>query len=199
MELLIIRHGQSEADLLEVHEGRADFPLTEFGEAQARKMAAVVAKEYPPEIILSSPMKRASGTARVLQEAIGCELRFYEDLREFNNGVIAGMPREEAAVKYPLPEGGRPIHIRIQDGESALELRFRAERVLREILHDYQGYQRIAIVSHGKLISNLINAFFNLPTGNFEFPTGDTGIHLLEVRENIRVVRFMNRQDHLVC
>ncbi len=26
MILLIIRHGQSEADLLDVHEGRADFP-----------------------------------------------------------------------------------------------------------------------------------------------------------------------------
>ena len=32
MELFIIRHGESEADLLGVHEGRADFPLTE-GEA----------------------------------------------------------------------------------------------------------------------------------------------------------------------
>ncbi len=71
----MIRHGESEADLLEVHEGRADFPLTEVGETQARKMAATVAKEYPPEIILASTLKRASGTAKILQEAIGCELK----------------------------------------------------------------------------------------------------------------------------
>jgi broad specificity phosphatase PhoE len=31
MNLLIIRHGQSEADILEVMEGRADFNLTELG------------------------------------------------------------------------------------------------------------------------------------------------------------------------
>ena len=31
MELLIIRHGQSEADLLGRHEGRADYELTELG------------------------------------------------------------------------------------------------------------------------------------------------------------------------
>ncbi|MGN7387907.1 histidine phosphatase family protein [Sporosarcina sp. SAFN-015] len=197
MELLVIRHGQSEADLLEVHEGRADFPLTELGERQAGKMAATVAKEYPPEIILSSTLKRASGTAQILQEAIGCEIRFYDDLREFNNGVLAGMSRKEAAIKHPLPEGGRPVHIPIQDGESALDLRYRAERILRQILHDYQGYQRIAIVSHGKMISNLINAFLRLPVGDVAFPTGDTGIHLLEQREGMRVVRFMNRQDHL--
>lgn len=197
MEILIIRHGESEADLLEVHEGRADFPLTELGETQARKMAAAVAKEYPPEMILSSTLRRASGTARILQEAIGCELKFYDDLREFNNGVLAGMSRKEAAIKHPLPEGGRPVHIPIQDGESALDLRFRAERILRQILHDYQNYQRIAIVSHGKMISNLINAFLKLSIGDVVFPTGDTGIHLLEIREDMRVVRFMNRQDHL--
>ncbi|WP_252504374.1 histidine phosphatase family protein [Sporosarcina sp. Marseille-Q4943] len=197
MEILIIRHGQSEADLLEVHEGRADFPLTELGEVQARKMAAAVATEYPPEIILSSTLKRASGTARILQEAIGCEIRFYDELREFNNGVLAGMSRKEAAIKYPLPKGGRPVHIPIQDGESALDLRYRAERILREIIHDYKDYERVAIVSHGGLISNLFNAFFNLPIGDVVFPTGDTGIHLLELREDIRVVKFINKLDHL--
>ena len=31
MLLLLIRHGESEADLLDVHEGRADFELTERG------------------------------------------------------------------------------------------------------------------------------------------------------------------------
>ena len=39
MELLIVKHGQSEADLLGVHEGRADFPLTKLGELQASAMA----------------------------------------------------------------------------------------------------------------------------------------------------------------
>ncbi len=39
MKLLIIRHGESEADLLDVHEGRADYPLTERGHRQAQAMA----------------------------------------------------------------------------------------------------------------------------------------------------------------
>lgn len=28
MQILLIRHGQSKTDLLDVHEGKADFPLT---------------------------------------------------------------------------------------------------------------------------------------------------------------------------
>lgn len=41
MLILIIRHGQSEADLLHVHEGRADYELTEKGHRQAAAMAII--------------------------------------------------------------------------------------------------------------------------------------------------------------
>jgi len=42
MRVLIIRHGESEADLLDVHEGRADFELTNLGREQAERMAVWV-------------------------------------------------------------------------------------------------------------------------------------------------------------
>ncbi|QTD43222.1 histidine phosphatase family protein [Sporosarcina sp. Te-1] len=198
MELLVIRHGQSEGDLLEVHEGRADFSLTEVGEGQARKMAAYVAEHFPPDLILSSPLKRASRTSHILQEEIGCDLQFHADLMEYNNGVLAGLPKKETAITHPLPKGGRPVHIPIPDGESELELRYRAEWMLHHILFEFQDVRRVAIVSHGGLISNLIKAFLHQPNGKFAFSTGDTGIHLLEQREDTRFVRFLNKQDHLL-
>lgn len=198
MELLIIRHGQSEADLLEVHEGRADFPLTELGIVQATHMAEYVAKKYSPDVILSSPLKRASGTAQILQQEIGCDLMYEEDLMEFNNGVLAGLSRKEAAIKYPLPKGGRPVHIPIPDGESELEFRYRAERIAQKILHEYKDYKRVAIVSHGGLISNFIKAVLNQSNSKIVYPTGDTGIHLLEIREDLQIVRFINKQEHLL-
>lgn len=198
MELLFIRHGQSGADVLGVHEGRADFALTELGESQATKMANYIAVKYTPNIILSSPLIRAKQTATTLQEFIGCKMHFIDDLMEFNNGVLAGLPRKEAAIKYPFPEGGRPAHVAIQDGESELEFRYRAERVLSKILGDYKDYPCVAIVSHGGMISNLLQAFLKLPnTSGFAFATGDTGIHLVEIKEDLRVIRFLNKQEHL--
>ena len=198
MELLIIRHGESEADLLGVHEGRADFPLTPEGERQASQMAAYIEQNHPPEIILSSPLIRAKRTAVILQEAIGCKLLEEVDLMEFNNGILAGLKREEAAIKYPFPEGGRPAHVPIQDGESELEFRYRAERIFSKILSDYKDYKRVAVVSHGGLISNLLKAFLKQHNNQeFVFATGDTGIHLLAVKEDLRIVRFLNKQEHL--
>ena len=198
MELLIIRHGESEADLLGVHEGRADFPLTEVGEKQAKRMATYIEQHYPPTIILSSPLIRANRTATILQQSIGCELIIEQDLMEFNNGVLAGLSREEAAIKYPLPKDGRPAHIPIKDGESDLEFRFRADNTFHKVFYDYHEYERVAIVSHGGTISNLLKAFLKQPMNNeFIFATGDTGIHLLEIKGNHRIIRFLNKQEHL--
>lgn len=198
MELLIIRHGQSEADILNVHEGRADFPLTKLGERQASSMAAYVAEHLSPDIILASPLLRAKSTAQTLQKFVGCDLVFETDLMEFNNGVLAGLSKGEALVKYPLPPKGRPIHIPIERGESELAFRFRAENIFHKIMLDFQSYNRVAIVSHGGFISQFIKAFLKQPnTSEYGFATGDTGIHLLEIKDNVRVIRFLNNQEHL--
>ena len=44
MQILLIRHGESEADILHVHEGRADFELTEKGRQQVQKLVQKVKK-----------------------------------------------------------------------------------------------------------------------------------------------------------
>lgn len=198
MEILLIRHGESEADILGVHEGRADFPLTEMGESQAIKMANYVTANFPPKMIISSPLRRAKRTAFILQEKTDCELKMDDDLMEFNNGVLAGLDKEEALITYPMPEGGCPIHEPIQGGESELDFRFRSEKVLNKLIYDYKDYKRIAVISHGGLISNLLKGFLNLPNNTgYTFVTGDTGMHLLEIRENFRIVKFLNNQIHL--
>ncbi|WP_409270070.1 histidine phosphatase family protein [Neobacillus sp. SCS-31] len=198
MELIIIRHGESEADLLGVHEGRADFPLTEHGREQAEKMAAYIAAKWKPDIILASTLKRAWETAQFLQKETGCELIAEPNLMEYNNGVLAGLPREVAATRYPLPPGGRPSYIPIEGGESELEFRFRVEYVLQKIHYEQPADGRIAIVSHGGTISKLINAFLGLPVTNETiFPTVDTGFHVLEIKKDRKMIRILNSQIHL--
>ncbi|QFT90391.1 Phosphoserine phosphatase 1 [Bacillus sp. THAF10] len=198
MEILIIRHGQSEADLLNVHEGRADFPLTDLGREQAKKLACKLNQISPPDIIWSSTLKRASETAEILADEIGCMLLQEPSLMEYNNGVLAGLPREVAATKYPLPPGGRKPHEKIQNGESEIEFRMRTEMALSKILTESSAVVRIAIVSHGGTISKLLSAILQLPVHtNVHFSTGDTGVHTLRKNdEGIRIVS-LNCTEHL--
>ncbi|ASS76620.1 histidine phosphatase family protein [Tumebacillus algifaecis] len=196
MEILLIRHGESEADLLQVHEGRADFPLTERGRQQVRAMAARVQAEMPPELIFGSTLLRAQETATLLSEAVGCPLELLPDLMEINNGKQAGLPLAEGDRLHPIPT---LPHVPFEEGESWFQFRMRAESVLSQIITTCAGRnERIAIVSHGGMISALLQSFLRMPVLNTcYFHSGDTAIHVLVHREPQRMVRVLNDTEHL--
>ena len=177
MKLLVIRHGESEADLLDVHEGRADFALTERGHRQAQAMAEYVAANYRIDRIYASTLTRAMQTARHLSDATGVPIRPEHDLMEFNNGLLAGLPHKEAAEKYPrVPD--LPPDQSVYGQESLVEFRDRAEKMLAKILAEAANDETVAVVTHGGTINQLYHAFLKLPVkdGTF-FSTADTGIH----------------------
>ncbi len=60
MQILLIRHGESEADILNVHEGRADFELTEKGRQQAQRLVQKVKADFPPDFIWAEYIKTGS-------------------------------------------------------------------------------------------------------------------------------------------
>ncbi|WP_028552351.1 histidine phosphatase family protein [Paenibacillus sp. UNC451MF] len=194
MQILMIRHGESEADILKVHEGRADFPLTELGRKQVRLMAEKVKRRFPPEFIWASTLRRASETAGVLANTVGCPVQYEDELMEHNNGVLAGLSYEEAK-KYPRP---KEAHERIENGESDIEFRMRIEVIFSRILSS-SSYDRIAIVAHGGVINNLLRSFLKMPvTKEFGFHNGDTAIHLVEITASqSRRVHFLNDTSHL--
>jgi len=198
MNLLIIRHGQSEADILEVCEGRADFGLTELGKNQAQLMANWVAANYKPDKIYSSPLKRAKQTAVILSGRTGINIIFDEDLMEWQNGAIAGMPQAEALLQYPPPEIKHP-HTAMYGQESNIQFRMRAETVLSKIINENPTGHTIVIVSHGGLIGQLFQSFINAPlTSNIHIGrTGDTGIHEWRITGNRREIIHVNLQHHL--
>jgi len=198
MNLLVIRHGQSEADILEVMEGRADFSLTDLGCKQAQLMAEWVAQNYKVDKIFASPLKRASQTAAILSERIRVDIIHDDDLMEWQNGIIAGMPREEARKKYPRPEPKYP-HTAVYEQESDIQFRMRAEIVLSRIINENPIESTIAVFSHGGLINQLFNSFLRLPvTSNHVYlHSGDTGIHEWRTDGHNRGIIHINLQHHL--
>lgn len=197
MKLLIIRHGESEADILDVHEGRADFNLTDKGHTQAQAMAEYVSKKYSIDKIYASPLKRAFQTATHLSEVTNIPIITDENLMEFNNGLIAGLSREEADAMYPKVPN-LPIHATVYEQESKLEFRHRAEYILSKIIAENEETATIAIVSHGGLINQLYQAFLQLPviSGTF-FATGDTGIHEWLIKGQERYIIKADSLTHL--
>ena len=196
MKLLVIRHGESEADLLDVHEGRADFALTERGHRQAEAMANYVADNYDISKIYASTLTRAKQTAQHLSDKTGISIVFDENLMEFNNGLLAGLPRAVVREKYPeVPD--LPIDKAVYGQESQVEFRQRAENALSRIMNEAENDETIAVVSHGGMINQLYRSFFNMPVDCvYFFNTADTGIHIWSLTDRERRVIKANYDEH---
>lgn len=196
MKLLVIRHGESEADLLDVHEGRADFALTERGHRQAEAMANYVADNYDISKIYASTLTRAKQTAQHLSDKNNIPIAFDENLMEFNNGLLAGLPRAVVREKYPeVPD--LPIDKAVYGQESQVDFRQRAENALSRIMNEAENDETIAVVSHGGMINQLYRSFFNMPIDCiYFFNTADTGIHIWSLTDRERRVIKANYDEH---
>lgn len=195
MKLLIIRHGESEADILRVHEGRADFELTERGHAQAEATSVYISENYHVDKIYHSTLKRAAQTAAHLAEKTGAPLFPDEKLMEFNNGLLAGLKFDEAKEKYPRVSV--PMHMSVYQQESLLEFRFRAEYMFSKLISENEPDSTVAVVTHGGMINQLYRAFLRLPQDfDCAFYTGDAAVHEWIINEASRAVVKSNFLPH---
>lgn len=198
MIIIVIRHGESEADLLDVHEGRADFELTIKGHKQAIEMSKYIKERYSIDCIYSSTLKRAAQTAKYLSEEFNLPIYYDKDLMEFNNGLLAGLSRDVANEKYPEILDC-PIDQAYYGQESLVSFRERANSVLNKIINHTDKDETIAIVSHGGMINQLYHSFLGLEIkSNVIFGTGDTGIHVWKIVGDSRRIIKANLCDHTV-
>ncbi len=90
--LVLIRHGQSEANLKSVFAGHTDAPLAELGKAQAEQTAAYVTKQYQVDGVYASDLKRAYATGKAVADCLGQTVIPCEKLREIYAGAWENQP-----------------------------------------------------------------------------------------------------------
>ena len=203
LRLILVRHGQSEADIVGKHEGRADFQLTELGQKQGSKVADYLSTYYGIDQIYCSPLKRAKRTAELIADKIKREPVEVQDLMEMDNGHLAGLTFQEAEAKFPVPTDGFKIFRALPGGESIIDFRMRIEKFWHEfydVNFDPERQNTVCIVAHGGTISMLMKTILELPVGTkAKFPTADTGVHVLEITESGVVYLKGNSVEHLMA
>jgi broad specificity phosphatase PhoE len=145
MDLVLIRHGETEWTLNGRHTGTTDLELTPHGRDEAKRLAPVVAHLLGPvkgEAVVCSPRLRAQQTA---EEALPTrELTIDPRLAEFNYGDYEGLTKTEILALHPgwdLWRYGCP------NGETVADAGRRAD----SLLADYAGKARMITVSHGHM------------------------------------------------
>lgn len=151
LELIVARHGQSQANHLNIIQGQTSTPLSELGQRQAVALGKALAG-MTFDAVYASDLERAMQTARLA--APGFEPVPCEALREWNLGVFQGLTYSEAAEGYPAEWKAfcnSQTDFRIPGGESSREI-FQRVRLFLDGILDRHRNGRILLVSHGGII-----------------------------------------------
>jgi probable phosphoglycerate mutase len=124
--IVLVRHGETDANRRRLALGRADPPLTARGEAQAAAVAARL-RGLEPAIVCSSPLARARATAEAIAAACGADVVVDERLVEMDYGEwdqrgFGDIPaaelarwRRDASLAPPGGESLEAVAARVED------------------------------------------------------------------------------------
>jgi len=157
LELWLLRHGATEWALSGRHTGRTDLPLLPEGEAEARALAPVLARQRFAAVLVS-PLQRARRTAELA--GLGAQARVCPDLQEWDYGRYEGITT--AAIREQVP-GWTVWSHGCPDGESCPQVEERCQRViaLAESLAAPQA-PAVALVAHAHILRSLAGTWLGL-------------------------------------
>ena len=152
--LILIRHGESEANLVGQFAGHYDIPLTALGLEQAEQTAAQLATERI-DVVYSSDLRRAADTAKPHAERRGLTVIKRQDLREIYCGRWEGQTFSKIAeTENDLFSYGFRDHFfafSMPEGESVLECGLRFYQAVAQIAGENVG-KTVLIVAHGAVL-----------------------------------------------
>lgn len=204
LEVLLIRHGQSQGDVEQRIEGSGwDAPLTPLGHAQARALARRLQRDgYVCDVLYSSPLARARATAARVAEVTGCPVTVDERLRELDLGAYSGMAVEEAERLRPGWFGKRTVFAAPPRGESVLQHHYRVAAFYYECLSRH-GRDRVCVVAHGGTLNCWLRLVYGLGCDRMQvgelprFRLGDTSLNRLSLDGgSVAITHYLNDCSH---
>jgi len=190
MEIMLLRHGESEGNAQGRMQGRRDYPLSALGREQAALAAAFIGgSRLSLNAVYSSPLKRALETARILAQSGICpEPLIDEDLPEIGAGSLEGL--NEAEIREAQPEFmHRPLRetgdFAAYGGESYADVQARLTRFMARLEARHRASEeRVLVVGHGGFHYQLVKALLCEPIPRVcILKFGNCTVSLLRMRE----------------
>ena len=184
MEIVVIRHGETDWSLAGRHTSRTDLPLTEAGRRRASALAPRLAKRSF-SLVLTSPLRRARETCELA--GFGAVAEAFEDLREWDYGEYEGLTTPEIRERDPdwnLWRDGCP------GGETPERVARRADHALERLRS--AGGDALAF-AHGHILRVLAARWVGLePAAGAHFALQAGAVSVLGWERETRVLQRWN-------
>jgi broad specificity phosphatase PhoE len=194
MKLILVRHGETEANKRKINQGHACNGLASSGREQAEKLARRLREEHIAAIYVSD-LPRARQTAEPLLTAHQQTPVQYESrLREWSLGCFENTPY--GAIQQAAADAGIPFErYKPEGGESIEDFRRRASSFYEE-LHERHPEETVLLITHGGFIKTLLVHLLGVPAEeHHRYVISNTGVTVLECSEPKIVL--LNCTEHL--
>ena len=150
--LLLLRHGQTDANATGVLQGHQPTPLNALGRLQACRLGERIVRRRPKiSALVSSDLVRAAQTADIIAAACGLAPRYDPAWRERGFGALEGNTVGERETWRAAHGDTHP-----PGGESVDAFRERVRDALDTVVRDSGDRPAVAVVTHGGPIGVLV-------------------------------------------
>ena len=166
LKLYIVRHGETEWNVIKRFQGQLNTPLTEKGMEKLRKTGKNLENVLFEEVYTSKLERTVKSAEIILNENRGyknkkMELKKLAELNEVYFGVWQGLKYEEVFLKYPEEANNYFYNVKNYKAENveAENLKDALERFLRGINKILSSHKsgNILVVTHGTVFEMFIN------------------------------------------
>jgi broad specificity phosphatase PhoE len=190
---ILMRHGETAWNREGRVMGRSPIDLDDIGRAQVRS-AIALARMLAPELIVSSPLKRAVQTAEIIAEGAG-KLPIVEepDISEVLYGRWEGMVYDDLVgdAEY-LHYREHPLDAPTPGGETIAQVQSRGVGAITRALTANPG-KRILFVSHGDIIRTVLCHYIGLALENFRRIRVDNAtFSAMRIAGDFAEIKFLN-------
>jgi len=157
LQLILVRHGETEMNRKGAYCGWSDSPLTEKGLGHAQRVARKLENESL-HIIFSSDLPRTMKTADIIKEFHDIEHVTVKELREINFGMWEGLDYQEIIGQYPRESKYWQADwtgYTVPQGESLQQMYRRVTAAVDEVINRFQD-KNILLVTHGGCIRAIL-------------------------------------------
>lgn len=192
--LILMRHGQPDPEMNGRCCGNLDIGLAATGRDQVRNRANLL-RHLAPEVIYTSPSKRAMDSAKEIAREISVGIEIVPALSEINFGAFEGLRFDE--IKRTHPERYKqwmeePTNIKFPGGESFVEMRTRVLSFLRQFSRA-RLQRKVLLISHAGVNRIIVASALRLPWRQiFRIDQSYAGISIVDYFQDMAVVRLVN-------
>ena len=195
-KLIILRHGESEWNKLNLFTGWEDVNLTDQGKIEA-KLAAFAIQNLKVDVnhAYTSELKRASKTLEIVLNVLKKDIPIISDqaLNERNYGSLTGMNKDEARNKWgdeQVKLWRRSYDIAPENGESLKDTCNRTIPYFKKnILPKLHDGENVIITAHGNSLRSIIMHVEDLSEEAIVNVEITTGIPIVYEYENKKIIK----------